>query len=411
MNVSFYIARRYFFSKKSHHAINLISAISVCGVALTTAAMVCTLSVFNGFHDLVGSLLTAFDPELKITAVKGKYFDASDPLLNKVKEHPSVAIFSESLEDNALLSYHDRQQIAVVKGVEPNFPELTNINDVFYGDGAFDLQADVLDFGVMGIQLAINLGTSVNYTDAVQVYAPKKGERINMGNPVASFRNEELYASGLVFSVRQNKYDAGYVLTSLDFARRLFDAPGKCSSLELRLAPGADIAQTKKELRSAIGSKYNVLDRYEQQEDVFHIMEIEKLIAYIFLSFILLVSCFNIISSLSMLIIDKKADVQTLINLGASNKQIVHIFMLEGILISLMGAVLGIGVGTLLCYLQQTYGLISLGKSAGSFVVDAYPVSVQVNDLLIVLATVLVVGYLATLYPVRYFSRKLLAQQ
>jgi lipoprotein-releasing system permease protein len=177
------------------------------------------------------------------------------------------------------------------------------------------------------------------------------------------------------------------------------------------LAPGADIAQTKKELRSAIGNKYNVLDRYEQQEDVFHIMEIEKLIAYIFLSFILLVSCFNIISSLSMLIIDKKADVQTLINLGANNKQIVHIFMLEGILISLMGALLGIGTGTLLCYLQQTYGLISLGKSAGSFVVDAYPVSVQGGDLVIVLVTVLVVGYLATLYPVRYFSHKLLAQQ
>ena len=268
MNFPFYIAKRYLFSKKSHNAINVISGISVCGVALATLAMVCTLSVFNGFQDMVATFFTAFDPQVKITSVKGKVFDGSMPVLSQIKNMPEVAVYSESVEDNAMVQYKGRQVMAVIKGVEDNF----------------DL-------------------------DPLEVYAPKRGAKINMANPMSSFVSDDLFSSGLTFTVNQEKYDGSYILTSIDFARNLFQYDKEVSAVNLRLHPTANEKDVISKIKRILGEDFYVQDRYEQQADTFRIMEIEKLISYIFLTFILMIACFNVIGSLSMLIIDKKNDV------------------------------------------------------------------------------------------------------
>lgn len=408
MNFPFYIARRYLFSKKSTHVINIISGISVVGVAVATMALVVTLSVFNGFHDLVASLLTSFDPQIEIVPTKGKTAPADDPILTKIRNLPQVDVATESVEDQAMAIYKGRQAMIKVKGVEDNFSELSHINDILYGDGEFSLHAANLQFGVVGIRLADNLGMTADWDGQLKIYAPKREGQLDLMNPTEGFVEDSVISPGVVFSVKQARYDRDYVLTSIAFARNLFGQQGMLSQLEIRLKPGSDLDAVKAEMQKIAGSKYRVLDRMEQQADTFKIMKIEKFIAYIFLTFILAVACFNIIGSLSMLIIDKKNDVVTLRNMGASDKQIVRIFLFEGRMISAIGAILGILVGLLLCWLQQVYGLVSLGRSSGSFIVDAYPVSVHPEDIIIIFITVLAVGFASVWYPVRYFSKRLI---
>lgn len=407
MNFPFYIARRYLFSKKSHNAINVISTISVCGVELATLALVCTLSVFNGFQDLVETFFTAFDPQLKITATHGKVFDGQDSRVLQLKKLPEVEVYSESLEDNVMVQYQGRQAMAVIKGVEDNFDQLTPIDSILFGRGDLLLHDEVVDYAIPGIQLLSTLGSGIRFLDPLEIYAPRRGAKVNMANPSTGFVTENLFSSGLVFAVNQEKYDASYILTSMDFARKLFQYTTEVSAVNLKLKDGASIDAVKKRIQSLLGDDFRVQDRYEQQADTFRIMEIEKLISYLFLTFILMIACFNVIGSLSMLIIDKRDDVVTLRNLGASDKQIVHIFLFEGRMISLFGALAGVILGLLLCWLQQEYGLISLGDS-GSFVVDAYPVSVHASDVIIVFVTVLLVGFLSVWYPVRFLSKRLL---
>ena len=410
MRLPFYIARRYLFSKKSHNAINVISGVSVCGVALATLALVCTLSVFNGFQDLVKTMFTAFDPELKITSVTGKVFDAEDERIKAIQAMPEVGIFSKSLADNALVQYKGRQAMVVIKGVEDNFNQLTAIDSILYGRGELVLHDEVVDYAIPGIELISVLGTGIRFLDPLEVYAPKRGVKVNVANPASSFQMDYLYSSGLTFAVNQQKYDASYVLTSLDFARNLFQYDTEVSSVELKLHPDANVDRVKDKISKVLDKNFLVQDRYEQQMDTYRIMEVEKLISYLFLSFILLIACFNVIGSLSMLIIDKRDDVTTLRNLGADNKLISCIFLLEGCLISFIGALVGVVLGLVLCLVQQEFGIISLGSgdTAGAFVVDAYPVSVHFSDVVLVLATVLVIGFLSVLYPVRYLSRRLL---
>lgn len=408
MNFPFYIARRYLFSKKSTHVINIISGISVVGVAVATMALVVTLSVFNGFHDLVASLLTSFDPQIEIVPTKGKTAPADDPILTKIRNLPQVDVATESVEDQAMAIYKGRQAMIKVKGVEDNFSELSHINDILYGDGEFSLHAANLQFGVVGIRLADNLGMTADWDGQLKIYAPKREGQLDLMNPTEGFVEDPVISPGVVFSVKQARYDRDYVLTSIAFARNLFGQQGMLSQLEIRLKPGSDLDAVKAEMQKIAGSKYRVLDRMEQQADTFKIMKIEKFIAYIFLTFILAVACFNIIGSLSMLIIDKKNDVVTLRNMGASDKQIVRIFLFEGRMISAIGAILGILVGLLLCWLQQVYGLVSLGRSSGSFIVDAYPVSVHPEDIIIIFITVLAVGFASVWYPVRYFAKRLI---
>lgn len=407
MNFPFYIARRYLFSKKSTHAINVISLISVLGVAVATMALVVVLSGFNGFSDLVASFFTNFDPQLKIEATKGKAMPADDPLLVKVKHLPSVEVATECVQDQALAVYHDKQAMVTVKGVEDNFDSLTHISNILYGDGDFTLHVANLQYGVIGIRLAQDLGTGVTWQDYLQIYAPQREGQYDASNPTNAFVKDSLVSPGALFQVKQSKYDQGYVITSIDFARRIFNRQGEITSLELRMKPGVDIDNAKEEIQAMLGDKYKVLDRYEQQADTFNIMRIEKLFAYVFLTFILMVACFNIIGSLSMLIIDKKNDVITLRNLGATDGQIRRIFLFEGRMISAAGAVIGIVLGLILCWLQQTYGLVQLGDQAGNFVVNAYPISIHPEDILLIFLTVILVGWLSVWYPVRYMSRKL----
>jgi len=408
MNYELFIARRYLFAKKSHHTINIISGISVLGVAVATMAMVVTLSVFNGFQDLVADLFTAFDAELRVTPTDGQTISAKDAALLKLKKSNLVEVYTPVLEGQALVVQSGRQQVVTIKGVADNITKQASIGEILYGDGSFCLHADVLEYGVLGIQLAQQLGLSASFENPLQIYAPKPGERVNIGNPLSSFNHDELQSPGVVFMVRQAKYDANYILTSLQFAQRLFDRQGMVSSVELKLKPGIKTAQAKEQLQAELGERFEVKDRYEQQNDVFRVMRIEKLISYLFLSFILLVACFNIIGSLSMLMIDKRQDIQTLRSLGATDGQICTIFRLEGHIINFAGAVLGLVLGGILCWIQQEYGLVTMGDSEGSFIIEAYPVSVYLTDILLVLVTVLLVGWLAIWYPVRYLTNKLL---
>ena len=266
----------------------------------------------------------------------------------------------------------------------------------------------VADYGIMGIELMSELGSGIQFVDPLQVYAPKRNVRVNLANPAAAFNKSYLHSPGVVFIVNQQKYDARYILTSLDFARKLFGYRTEVSAIELKLKPGYDTGRAQQEIQDILGDRYRVQDRYEQQADVFRIMKIEKLISYLFLTFILVIACFNVIGSLSMLILDKREDVETLRNLGADERLIARIFLFEGRLIATFGAIAGIAGGLLLCFLQQAFGLITLGGGNGAFLVEAYPVSVHATDVLLVFATVIAVGFLSVWYPVRYLSKKLL---
>ena len=401
MNFPLYVARRYLFSKKSTNAINVISVISVIGVAVATMALVIVLSVFNGFHDLVATFFTNFDPQLEVVPTQGKTAPSDDPLLAKMKALPEVDVATESVEDQALAIYQDHQAMVIVKGVDDNFDQLTHIKDILFGDGTYSLHAGNLQYGIMGIRLAAALGTGARFGDYLRIYAPQKEGQFDATNPSEAFVVDSLLSPGVVFSVNQSKYDKNYIIAPIAFARNLFGQQGRLSSLEFRLKDGSDLDAVKKEMQEIGGIKYKVMDRFEQQADTFKIMQIEKYIAYIFLTFILIVACFNIIGSLSMLIIDKKEDVVTLRNLGANDRQVSQIFLFEGRLISAFGAIIGIGLGLLLCWLQQQYGLVSLGSSSGSFVINAYPVSVHYDDVALIFLTVIVVGWVAVWYPVK----------
>jgi putative membrane protein len=407
MNFPFYIARRYLFSKKSTHAINVISLISVVGVSVATMALVVVLSGFNGFSDLIASFFTGFDPQLKIEPAKGKAVAADDPILTEIKKLPEIEVATECVEDQALAMYRNKQAMVTIKGVEDNFDSLTNINDILYGDGKFELHAANLQYGILGIRLAQDLGTGVAWRNYLNIYAPQREGQYDASNPTEAFVEDSLISPGALFQVKQSKYDKGYIITSIDFARRIFSRQGEITSLELRLKADVDIDEAKARIKKITGNKFTVKDRYEQQADTFNIMRIEKLFAYAFLTFILMVACFNIIGSLSMLIIDKKDDVRTLRYLGATDKQINRIFLFEGRMISVFGAFIGILFGLLLCWLQQTYGLVSLGNRAGNFVVEAYPISVHPWDVILIFFTVIIVGWLAVWYPVRYMSKRL----
>lgn len=409
MNFPFYIAKRYLFSKKSHNAINIISGISVCGVALATLALVCTLSVFNGFHDLIASFFTHFDPDLKVEAVKGKTFVPDSALVASIEDVPGVEVVSMTLEDDAMAKYKDQQAMVTIKGVDDNFQALTHIEEVLYGNPEFKLYDPIADYGIMGVRLMQLLGTGIQPFDPIEVYAPRRDGRVNMSNPMANFRREKFYSPGTVFNINDARYATSYIITSMDYARRLFGYTAEVSAIELRLQPGADVGQVKRAVALVVGDAFTVKDHYEQQAATFKVVEIEKFISYLFLCFILMVACFNIISSVSMLILDKRDNADTLRSLGATEGLISRIFIYEGNFIALIGAFVGLVLGIILCLLQQKFGIIGLGGD-GQFVVDAYPVRVEFQDIILVFFSVLVVSALSVWLPIRllnrYFSKK-----
>lgn len=410
MNLPFFIARRYLFSKKSYNAINIISAISALGVALAAMAMVVTLSVFNGFQDLVADLFTAFDSELKVVPVEGKHISQQDRVVQLLSKDADVAAVTPVLEDQAMIVQGGEQVSVTIKGVADNWPMQANLQRILYPQMKRDitLHADVLEYGVLGIQLASRLGLNTDFHDPLTLYAPRRGAKVNMANPMTAFNEGEILSPGYVFMVQQSKYDANYIVTSLGFAQRLFDQAGRISHLELKLKRTDSMGNIQRRLQKRVGEQFIIQNRYEQQEDVFRIMRIEKFIAYLFLSFILFIASFNIIGSLSMLMIDKQADVRTLTNLGATPHFIQRLFALEGIMISVIGAIIGTLVGLFICYLQQTYGLVPMGREQGDFIVESYPVSVHLWDIALVLLTVIIVNALVIWLPVKRLSKRIL---
>ena len=394
MNFPFFIARRYLFAKKNHNVINVISAISVAGIMLASFALICTLSVFNGFRELVESLFRDFDPELKVVSSDKKFFNTDDERIKKVCELDFIDVFTFTLEEQALISYKSKQQIAMIKGVEEKFHELVNIENLLKGNGIFMLQDEVCNYGIMGVGLMNRMDCGVSPSYPLTLYVPKKEGRVSMTNPAASFNQASIYSPGVIFCVEQEKYDDNYVLVSLDLARQLTDRQGEASALELRLKKGFSTRRATRELETVLGPGFEVQDRIHQQKDVFKVFKMEKLISYLFLTFILLIACFNIIGSLIMLMVEKQQDAGLLESMGAEQKTIERIFITNGVLISLIGAVSGLILGVIVVSLQQKYGFISLG-TAGSFIVNAYPVSIKIQDILLVLVTVLVVSFLS----------------
>lgn len=409
MNLALYIARRYLFSKKSHNAINVISAIAVCGVALATLALVCTLSVFNGFHDLISSFFTHFDPQLKVEAVRGKTFVQDSAMMASIQQIEGVEVVSMTLEDNAMAKYQEQQAMVTIKGVDDNFQALTGVEEILYGNPELKLYDEVADYGIPGIQLMYILGMGMQPFDPIEVYAPRTGTRVNMTNPMANFKRLLLYSPGTVLNINDARYASTYIVASLDYAQRLFDCPGEISAIELRLTPGASTGRVKRAVQQLVGDEFTVHDRYEQQEATFKVVKIEKFVSYLFLCFILMVACFNIISSVSMLILDKRDNVDTLRSMGATQNMAERIFIYEGNLIAFFGAITGLVLGVVLCLLQQEFGIIGLGGD-GQFVVDAYPVRVKLLDILLVFVSVILVNAVSVWLPIKllnkYFMKK-----
>lgn len=407
MNFPLFIARRYLFSRKRVGAINVISGISVGGVALATMAMVCVLSGFNGFRDLIGSFFTTFDPQLEVVPVKGKTMQASDPALAAIRRHPAVEAATACYEDHALILFRGRPTVITLKGVDDNFRRTSQIDSILYGDGSYRLEgAGGVSYAIPGYGLALQMGGML--FDELQICAPKPGERINTANPVENINVDVVRSANVCFQVNQQKYDNTYMLVPLRFAQGLFEQEQALTQLELKLRPGTDEAAAKAELQALGAGRYRVLDRYEQQEDTFNVMAIEKAFAFAFLAFIVLVACFNIIGCLSMLIIDKRRDIEILRDMGATDRTVVRIFLFEGRLITLLGAVIGVALGLVLCYLQQRFGLIRLAGDSDNFIISAYPVSVHALDVAAVFVTVVLVGFASVWYPVRYMCRKFL---
>lgn len=405
MNLPFYIARRYLLGKKSQNAINIISAISVLGISTGTMALVIVLSVFNGFDSLVKSLYNTFDPDIQISSLEYKTFTPDPLTLQEIRSLPGVIALSEIMEDNVLLLYNDRQHIASVKGVDEAFRDVSGLDSMIY-DGEMKLRDRNRPYVVVGQGVAYSLGINLSFIDPLFIYTIDRKARINMSQPEESIRRDFIYPSG-IFSIEQD-YDSRYIICPIDFVRNLLLYQDEVTHLEVKLDPGFPVDVVQKEIQSLMGEGYQVKNREQQNEMFYRVMRSEKWAIFLILTFILIIASFNIIGSLSMLIIDKKKDILTLRNMGAGNRLIKRIFLVEGWLISVIGSMTGIFLGTLISWIQQRFGVIKLTGS-GSFIIDAYPVQIQVLDILLIWVTVLIIGLLAARYPVQQISRKYLA--
>jgi ABC-type lipoprotein release transport system permease subunit len=380
--------------------------VSVCGVTLATMALVCVLSVFNGFQDLIATMFGALDPQLKITAVKGKTFDTNKSEIRALQLMPEILATSEVIEENALLKYRSSQVTATLKGVSTNFNKVCLIDSVLF-DGEFIASDSIVNYGTIGAGLSQALGIGARFVDPLEVFAPKRNKKVNLTNPSSAFNTDYIYVSA-VFNTNQPQFDESMIIVPIALTRSLFDYTTEVTALELKLKPDADISGTQKKIKKLLGNNYRVADRFEQQEESFKMMQIEKWMTFLILCFVLMIATFNIIGSLSMLIIEKEKDIQTLRNLGADKQLISRIFLLEGWMISAMGAIIGLALGLILCFLQQEYGLLRLsnGSDVGMFVVDAYPVKIVWSDVILILSAVLALAFFTAWYPVKAAKRK-----
>lgn len=368
-------------------------------------AMVCAMSVFNGFTQIAEKSFDAFDPQLQISAAKGKVFDPDTEVFSKISRLSQIEIISPVIEENALLKFQERQVPVTVRGVSSNFSELTDIEKLII-DGEFKVKDGDIYYGVLGAGLAMNLGVRAYFTDPLEIYAPKRNIKINLANPSSAFTTSYAMPEG-IFLLNQQKYDDQLFFISIEQARELFRYEKEVTSLDIKLKNGASVSGTKREIEKALGDQYIVKDRFQQQEESYKMVNIEKWVTFLILVFILVIAIFNIIGSLSMLILDKDEDIKILQNLGAGNNLISKIFLFEGWLISLSGALIGLFLGLILCLLQQHFGLLKLGQSPGAFIVDAYPVRVFATDIIAIFVTVSLIAIVAVLYPINNLRKRL----
>ena len=406
MNLSFCIAKRYLFSKKRTNLINIISAISVAGMAIGTIGLIIGLSGFNGFDSLIKSLFSTFDADLKITLAEGKSFDAANSVFSEIRHHRDVLYYSEIVEDNALLRYENRQVLATIKGVSDDFTRMTGL-DTMIVEGKFMLKDGNKQFAVIGQGVSYFLSAGLTQNNPINIYVPQKGRK--SGSSIdGSFNQGYIYLAG-VFSVQQ-ELDSKYMIVPISFAREIFEMKDKVNSIELKLRVGADVREVQEAISAKLGSHFIVKNRYQQHDYLYKTMQGEKYAVYLILILILVIASFNIVGSLTMLIIDKKEDIAILQSMGADKVLIRNIFLFEGWSISLLGALIGTVVGIAICQAQITYGFVKL-QGGGSFIIDSYPMKIIPMDILLIFCSVILIGFLAAWLPVKYISGKFLQDE
>jgi lipoprotein-releasing system permease protein len=405
VKLSFYIAKRYLFAKKSRNAINVISAVSVAGVAVGTMALIIILSVFNGLEKMVSAIFNTFDPDIKISAIRGKTFEVDSSMLQLLSNVDGVSCYSLTIEENALLKYGERQYIATIKGVDESYAKVSGIDGAMW-EGEFVLKTEKgIPRAIPGLGVASNLGLRINFINPLNIYVPRRSGS-SSANPENAFNKKYVSPSG-IYEVEKD-YDSKYVYVPIEFARDLIENENGVSSIEVKFSEKSDPASVKKKITAIYGKGYLVKNRYEQQEIFYKVMKSERLAIFFILTLILVIASFNVIGSLTMLIIEKQRDIGILRSLGADNNLIRKIFIFEGWLISIIGAATGIILGFLICWLQQTFGIVRLNSD--SLMMDAYPVVIKLKDFIAVPATVLLIGYWAAWYPVRFLTKRLLSR-
>jgi lipoprotein-releasing system permease protein len=406
LNLPLFIARRYLFSKKKQNIINIISAISVAGIIVGTMALVIVLSVFNGFNNLIETFFSNFDPDLKISATHGKMFIPSENRFEEIQNLPGVLHYAEVIEEVALLKYNNQQYPAIVKGVPVNYAEYTNI-DTLIIDGVFMLEDENMSYAIVGQGVAYNLGLGLSFVDPIRIFVPKKGSQASV-NLTRSLNFDYIFPSG-VFAVLE-EIDSKYLIVPYRFAADLFESENRVSAVELGIDVNANGRKLQREIQAILGESFHVKNKYQQHDLVFRTLKSEKWASYFILVFILIVASFNMLGSLSMLIIDKKEDLFILRGLGADSSLIRKIFLFEGWLITFFGAITGALTGLFICWLQIKFEFVTL-PGAGSFVISAYPVQIIYSDILIIIGIVLAVGFIASWYPVRFISHRFLMSE
>lgn len=399
MNVSFYIARRYLVSKKSNNAITIISWISIIAIAITTGALVVILSTMNGLTGAVANLYNVFEPDIKITAAKGKYFEASDALLKNIKNIKGVNIISRTLSDKALIKNMDKQTLVSVKGIDANFNKITKIDSSVI-EGAYNLNDTASRSIILGSGIASQLQVNVDsYMNELSLFSPVRGKQ-NSLNPEDNLNQVHCTPDG-IFSLNNDEFDFQYVFVSIETAKKLFDSPSKISALEIACDKN-ETEDIQKELKEKLGENFIVKTRYQLNDTLFKSLETEKLATFIILAFILVIATFNIIGALTMLIIEKRRDIKTLYSMGADISLIRSIFMREGFLITGVGAIGGLLLGLIVCWLQMQFHLVKFGDD---FIVPYYPIEMQLKDFVWIFGLIMLIGFLAALYPVRVFTK------
>ncbi|MFH1121996.1 MAG: FtsX-like permease family protein [Bacteroidota bacterium] len=402
MKLPLYIAWRYLKSKKSHNVINIISGISVAGVTIGTMALIVVLSVFNGFESLVISLFNSFDPPVKVSPVKGKTFDSNAYPWDRVAAIPGVVVQTAVIEEKALLRYGAAQFLVSLKGVDSSYQQWTGLDSMMTA-GSLILEFKDQPYAVVGQGVAYYLGINTDdYDRFIEAYAPRRSGKIG-ANPEQAFNRLDIRPSG-VFSVQQD-FDTRYVIVPIEFTRELFEYNTDLTSVEIALKKGTNPEATQKAIRQILGPEFHVKNRFEQQETLYRIMHSEKWAIFLILSFILVIATFNVIGSLSMLILDKKKDIAILHSLGADNHLIRRIFMAEGVMVSLSGAITGLLLGTVICLVQQHFGLVKINAEGGSFLISAYPVLMQWRDFVFVFIAVSFIGLVAAWIPVHSIGK------